>query len=88
MFFVLISFAFCSQREPNFQWNMGFKIIFKHFFNINIPINIPPRLFKLVLSTLGMSQMSDVAPSFHFIQCRNSGLKKVQNVTCFFVDIK
>ena len=26
MFFVLISFAFCSQREPSFQWNMGFKI--------------------------------------------------------------
>ena len=23
MFFVLISFAFCSQREPSFQWNMG-----------------------------------------------------------------
>ena len=24
MFFVLISFAFCSQRKPSFQWNMGF----------------------------------------------------------------
>ena len=23
MFFALISFAFCSQREPSFQWNMG-----------------------------------------------------------------
>ena len=23
MFFVLISFAFCSQRKPSFQWNMG-----------------------------------------------------------------
>ena len=25
MFFVLISFAFCSQRKPSFQWNMGFR---------------------------------------------------------------
>ena len=25
MFFVLISFAFCSRRKPSFQWNMGFK---------------------------------------------------------------
>ena len=24
MFFVLISFALASQREPSFQWNMGF----------------------------------------------------------------
>ena len=24
MFFVLISFAFCSQRKPSFRWNMGF----------------------------------------------------------------
>ena len=23
--FLLISFAFCSQRKPSFQWNMGFK---------------------------------------------------------------
>ena len=23
MFFVLISFTFCSQRKPSFQWNMG-----------------------------------------------------------------
>ena len=28
MFFVLISFAFCSQRKPSFQWNMGFKICY------------------------------------------------------------
>ena len=25
-FFVLISFAFCGQRKPSFQWNMGFKV--------------------------------------------------------------
>ena len=25
-FFVLISFAFCSQRKPSFQWNMGLSI--------------------------------------------------------------
>ena len=25
MFFVLISFAFCSQRKPSFLWNMGFR---------------------------------------------------------------
>ena len=28
MFFVLISFAFCSQRKPSFQWNMGFTTLF------------------------------------------------------------
>ena len=28
MFFVLISFAFCSQHKPSFQWNMGLKVIF------------------------------------------------------------
>ena len=27
MFFVLISFALGSQREPSFQWDMGFSII-------------------------------------------------------------
>ena len=27
MFFVLISFAFCSQLKPSFQWNMGFTVI-------------------------------------------------------------
>ena len=26
MFFVLISFALGSQREPSFQWNMGFSL--------------------------------------------------------------
>ena len=26
MFFVLISFAFCSQRKPSFRWNMGLKL--------------------------------------------------------------
>ena len=26
MFFVLISFALGSRREPSFQWNMGFKL--------------------------------------------------------------
>ena len=25
MFFVLITFAFSSQRKPSFQWNMGLK---------------------------------------------------------------
>ena len=25
MFFVLISFGFCSQRKPSFQWNMGLR---------------------------------------------------------------
>ena len=25
-FFVLISFAFCSQCKPSFQWNMGFTV--------------------------------------------------------------
>ena len=25
MFFVLISFAFCSQRKPSFRWNMGLR---------------------------------------------------------------
>ena len=28
IFFVLISFAFCSRRKPVFRWNMGFKPIF------------------------------------------------------------
>ena len=28
MFFVLISFAFGSQSEPSFQWNMGFTVNF------------------------------------------------------------
>ena len=32
MFFVLISFAFGSQRKPSFQWNMGFI----HQFNITV----------------------------------------------------
>ena len=32
MFFVLISFAFCSQRKPSFQWNMGLKPFFLFFF--------------------------------------------------------
>ena len=27
MFFVLISFAFGTQRNPSFQWNMGFSIL-------------------------------------------------------------
>ena len=27
VFFVLISFAFCSQRKPSFQWNMGLRDI-------------------------------------------------------------
>ena len=32
MFFVLISFAFCSQRKPSFRWNMGFKcLIMSHY---------------------------------------------------------
>ena len=26
MFFVLISFAFGTQRKPSFQWNMGFRL--------------------------------------------------------------
>ena len=26
MFFVLISFVFCSQRKPSFRWNMGLKV--------------------------------------------------------------
>ena len=26
MFFVLISFAFCTQHKPSFQWNMGLNI--------------------------------------------------------------
>ena len=25
VFFVLILYALCSQRNPSFQWNMGFK---------------------------------------------------------------
>ena len=29
MFFVYISFAFGTQREPKFRWNMGFRIIHK-----------------------------------------------------------
>ena len=28
MFFVLISFAFCSQRKPFFRWNMGFRLFY------------------------------------------------------------
>ena len=28
MFFVLISFAFCSQRKPSFRWNMGFSVYY------------------------------------------------------------
>ena len=28
IFFVLISFAFGSQRKPSFQWNMGFTLTF------------------------------------------------------------
>ena len=27
MFFVLISFALGGQREPSFQWNMGFRVL-------------------------------------------------------------
>ena len=27
MIFVSISFAFCSQRRPSFQWNVGFRVV-------------------------------------------------------------
>ena len=30
IFFVSISFAFCSRRKPVFRWNMGFKFLWKN----------------------------------------------------------
>ena len=32
-FFVLISFAFCSQRKPSFRWNMGL-IVYVNYFGL------------------------------------------------------
>ena len=34
-FFVLISFAFGSQRKPSFLWNMGFIILMPLYINIS-----------------------------------------------------
>ena len=44
MFFVLISFVFCSQRKPSFRWNMGlrvpkFYLVFPVDTNYNLFIN-------------------------------------------------
>ena len=38
LFFVLISFAFCSQRKPSFQWNMGFNIM--HFIALHLSLQL------------------------------------------------